>query len=56
MSIDIKEINDHMERIKDYFEDAESGNKAAGARMRKSSLELERALKNLRQYSLKAHR
>ena len=33
---------------------AEKGNKAAGARARKASLELEKALKNFRKVSLEA--
>ena len=59
MEIDMKElvekINGLMESFsKDAKAQIETGNKAAGTRARKASLELEKALKEFRKVSIEA--
>ncbi len=56
-------MEDGLQAIKDIYcaleiqwNRANAGNKAAGARARKSTLEMEKACKNLRKLSLKKHR
>lgn len=51
----VEKINGLMESFsKDAKAQVENGNKAAGARARKTSLELEKALKEFRKVSVKA--